>query len=332
MSTASRGARRRVHKLHHSMVDRFTWEQIIRRAELPEQVKLLAYTLATYANGDGGRVRPGDELLADNCGRKERWVREQKAVLLELGLLETVAEGTPTRAAVYQLTLPAADHPPVPMRLDPDGDRYTDRPKGRAVYQKRQNTGTAVPPGEAMTGTPVPVENPITGTGVPVDNANDRHTGAGDPDNDRHTRAALPAQLRSITGTPAHDDRHTRAAHQYRPSPPNQGPSVVALADYDTYAASPAPATAKSASDHDDTANPAAERHQFAEAARAEQRHAFAAAADALGKATTLARDQAITAATAALKAEGVSLRNIRALTIRAAAILQQAGDDAEPP
>ncbi|WP_157376133.1 hypothetical protein [Allokutzneria albata] len=38
---------------------RFEWERIIRRARLTKPVKLVALLLATYADPDGTRVRPG---------------------------------------------------------------------------------------------------------------------------------------------------------------------------------------------------------------------------------------------------------------------------------
>lgn len=89
---------------------RFEWERIVRRAMLPEPVKYLAFVLATYADPDGSRVRPGLPVLAAVTGKAVRTVRRLLAELVDHGLIELVSRGGGRghngRASVYRLTLP----------------------------------------------------------------------------------------------------------------------------------------------------------------------------------------------------------------------------------
>jgi hypothetical protein len=92
-------------------IGRYEWERLVRRARLPKPVKLLAFTLATYADPDGSRVRPGIPVLASVTGDSERNVGRLLRVLVdELGLLRQVARGGGRggsgRASVYRLTVP----------------------------------------------------------------------------------------------------------------------------------------------------------------------------------------------------------------------------------
>lgn len=93
-------------------IGRYEWERLVRRARLPKPLKLLALVLATYADPDGSRVRPGLPVLASVTGDSERNVRRLLATLVdELGLLRQVARGGGRggkgRASVYRLTIPA---------------------------------------------------------------------------------------------------------------------------------------------------------------------------------------------------------------------------------
>jgi len=92
-------------------IGRYEWERLVRRARLPKPVKLLALVLATYADPDGSRVRPGLPVLASVTGDSERNVGRLLRVLVdELGLLGQVARGGGRggkgRASVYRLTIP----------------------------------------------------------------------------------------------------------------------------------------------------------------------------------------------------------------------------------
>lgn len=91
--------------------DRFTWERIVRRAVLPKPVKLLALILATYADADGTRVRPGNDILAAVTGDSEKNVRRLLGRLRDdLALLELVRRGGGRggrgSASEYRLVLP----------------------------------------------------------------------------------------------------------------------------------------------------------------------------------------------------------------------------------
>lgn len=92
-------------------IGRYEWERLVRRARLPKPVKLLALVLATYADSDGSRVRPGLPVLASVTGDSERNVsRILRCLVDELGLLQQVARGGGRggkgRASVYRLTIP----------------------------------------------------------------------------------------------------------------------------------------------------------------------------------------------------------------------------------
>lgn len=90
---------------------RFEWERVVRRADLPMRLKLVALTMATYADSDGSRVRPGVDALAAVTGQGESTVRRLVTALRESGFLELVARGGGRagrgRAAEYRLTLPS---------------------------------------------------------------------------------------------------------------------------------------------------------------------------------------------------------------------------------
>lgn len=92
-------------------IGRYEWERLVRRARLPKPVKLLALVLATYADPDGSRVRPGIPVLASVTGDSERNVgRLLRHLVDDLGLLRQVARGGGRggkgRASVYRLTIP----------------------------------------------------------------------------------------------------------------------------------------------------------------------------------------------------------------------------------
>lgn len=101
-------------------VDRFEWERWIRRLALPPELKLLAFTMGTYASVKGTDVRPGDDRLARVIGCSDRTVRTNRNRLIDHGLLERVntvrARG---RADEYALTIPADLHDRFDL-LDPD--------------------------------------------------------------------------------------------------------------------------------------------------------------------------------------------------------------------
>lgn len=89
---------------------RFEWERIVRRVVMPSTQKLVALVLASYADRDGSRVRPGNEVLAAVTGQSERSVKRCLAALREVGLLVVSQRGGGRagrgKATEYQLTIP----------------------------------------------------------------------------------------------------------------------------------------------------------------------------------------------------------------------------------
>ena len=88
--------------------NRYDWERIMRRCVIPANTKLVAFVLATYADRDGSRIRPGTARLAAVTGMGESTVRRHVGVLLGLGLLMRQANGGGPHklAARYQLAFP----------------------------------------------------------------------------------------------------------------------------------------------------------------------------------------------------------------------------------
>lgn len=104
---------------------RFEWERIVRRLELPMRIKYTAMVVATYADADGTRVRPGVEMLAAVTSQGASTVRRQLTALIEYRLLAQVSRGGGRagrgRATEYRLTVPIDLHERVPML--PVGER-----------------------------------------------------------------------------------------------------------------------------------------------------------------------------------------------------------------
>lgn len=149
--------------------DRFDWERLVDRAELPRHIKTVAYVLAHHANSDGSNVRPGLQLVADILDCSEKVAGDYIARLLEVGLLRLVKKGGGTHrdgyASVYQLTTPG---PALPQRLDPDGNRLVAKKKGRTPPRK-----TELKPASPRTLAAVATDlNPASGDEV-VDNPTD---------------------------------------------------------------------------------------------------------------------------------------------------------------
>jgi len=95
-------------------VGRYEWENVMRRladpAQLSDEQQRCALLLATYADPDGTRVRPGELELAAAMRRSKPTVRRRISELQKLGFVRLVARGGGTgvhaRASEYRLTLP----------------------------------------------------------------------------------------------------------------------------------------------------------------------------------------------------------------------------------
>lgn len=160
---------------------RYEWERIIRRVQLGRTTKFVALTLATYADADGSRVRPGEARLAAVTELTERAVRNSLKTLRELGLIERVYKGgrhgTYGVATVYRLTIPT---------------NLLDRVE---LLDAEEEAGrTALP----------------TGTRVPVELAPNRNGEAAQPERDD----SQPERRRSPTGTPVPPTTHRPTTDQ----------------------------------------------------------------------------------------------------------------------
>lgn len=89
---------------------RFEWERIVRRLPLSAPCKLAALVLATYADPDGSRVRPGEDRVAAVVGRSDRQARRHLKALRDVGLIEQVSRGGGRGGrgitSTYRLTIP----------------------------------------------------------------------------------------------------------------------------------------------------------------------------------------------------------------------------------
>lgn len=89
---------------------RYEWEGAVRRLALPRGVKLVAATMAQYADPDGTKVRPGRERVAEETGYSVKQVDRHLRVLRDLGLLKRVrfgsANGRRQLADEYRLVIP----------------------------------------------------------------------------------------------------------------------------------------------------------------------------------------------------------------------------------
>lgn len=88
-------------------VTRFEWERWIRRVDVAPAVRLLAFTLSTYAGPRGNDIRPTNERLGRVLRCSTRTVQRNRQQLIDMGLLELLVPGRRGRAPVYRLTVPS---------------------------------------------------------------------------------------------------------------------------------------------------------------------------------------------------------------------------------
>lgn len=194
---------------------RFEWERVIRRIIMPPRVKLLALVLASYADPDGSRVRPGVDVLAAVTGASERTVRRQMRTLVDdYGLLRQVVRGGGRhgrgRANVYQLAVPTDLLDRVEL-LPPD----TELRKTPATQVTGQDTDT---PATQVTGHSD--VSPVDNTETPVTQVAGQSGPS--PISDRShgtTSESMSGQMDSLSGHPG--DRLPPTYHQ----PPIDHPS-----------------------------------------------------------------------------------------------------------
>lgn len=106
-------------------VDRFEWERIVRRVQMHSTTKFLALMLATYADQDGTRVRPGVEKLVLVMCVSEKTVKRALSDLRDIGLIQRTKQGNrhAGMADEYRLVCPSnlMDRP----MLSPEEEKST---------------------------------------------------------------------------------------------------------------------------------------------------------------------------------------------------------------
>lgn len=115
--------------------DRFMWEQLVRSADVLTGREVQAgLVLATYADADGSRVRPGMDTVADDCRCSPATSRRAVQGLLAYGLLEVVhrgggfaSRGGAGLATEYRLTIPADDAAWEALQVRKPGERRQRR-------------------------------------------------------------------------------------------------------------------------------------------------------------------------------------------------------------
>jgi hypothetical protein len=153
---------------------RFEWERIVRRLELPMRLKFTAMMVATYADADGSRVRPGVEVLASVTAQGASTVRKHLSALQEYGLLALVSRGGGRagrgKAAEYQLTVPVDLLERVPML--PMGERrlsaVPDSPLAQGSAESAGGTVSPLSQGSGETS-----ESPVDNSPTPVESTVD---------------------------------------------------------------------------------------------------------------------------------------------------------------
>lgn len=70
------------------------WTDVVRRARLGRTIKTVAQALATYADANGTRIRPGVARLAVECEIGKTAVKNAMAFLRDVGLIERTVYGS----------------------------------------------------------------------------------------------------------------------------------------------------------------------------------------------------------------------------------------------
>jgi DNA-binding transcriptional ArsR family regulator len=159
---------------------RFVWERALRSSRLASRTRLVAYAVATYANADGTRARPGVAELAGACALPKSTVRQHLGVLRDSGFVVRVSKGSASgrraKADEYRLTVPV-DHRQLASTDLPEHHRQlasTDLPE-----HHRQLASTDLPEHHRqLASTDLPEHHRQLASGTPL--ASQRNT-AGQP-------------------------------------------------------------------------------------------------------------------------------------------------------
>lgn len=170
-------------------IGRFEWERILRRIQVSApSVKLVGFTMATYADADGCRVRPGQSRLAAVMGTSVSTVRRGQSELEAIGMLDMVVKGRSygrghqgAFASEYRLTVPSDLFENVPM-LDPDEQNNSAPVTGTS----RKNSAPVLPSSKEL---PVISEElPVTSEELPVIWAEEPVTDEHPPQHSHHNK------------------------------------------------------------------------------------------------------------------------------------------------
>jgi len=156
-------------------VGRYEWENVMRRLSDPKQLsdelQRAGLILATYADPDGTRVRPGEREFADALRKSKATAQRRVAELQALGFLQLVARGggrgPGRRASDYRLTLPTDLL-----------ERFTVRSPG-VVARRGITLVTPIDESEGSSGEnspqprvrPVPAPSPVDNSETPITQA-----------------------------------------------------------------------------------------------------------------------------------------------------------------
>lgn len=142
------------------------------------RIKAVAGRVASYADSDGTRVRPGVARVAVDLETEYRTVRDVIAYLRRLGLLQIVRAGGGSKATEYRLTLPTdlLDRDDLTVWSPREQAEAIDRIRSahRGGPRKPPNgprgKSTQGPQDAASTGTDAATQGPEDST-LPVDNS-----------------------------------------------------------------------------------------------------------------------------------------------------------------
>jgi biotin operon repressor len=106
---------------------RHVWERVLRDARLTPSAALVGLVLATYGNGDGTSIHPGEVRLAEGLGVSRSTVARAMKTLRNEGYIERVREGNARRghADEYRLALPPDHVSPAVDHVSPEGDHVS---------------------------------------------------------------------------------------------------------------------------------------------------------------------------------------------------------------
>lgn len=163
---------------------RFDWERAVRRSQLPKLRKLVALTLATYADLDGTNVRPGLVELAEACSMPYSTVKAHVSALRAGGWLDRTVRGSSLgRRAIadeHHLTVPI--HSSLASPVQPEHGslvsrtQLTSEPEQGSVVSPHQirdqtKTNRSDAPVDIVTGVVVAALRDRTGKTVPPEHA-----------------------------------------------------------------------------------------------------------------------------------------------------------------